>query len=91
MKNANWKVKLGLTLVIVSIPIFLILPLIPFLELETNVKLTLGTVLLIVAEVLFWGGGLLLGKELFTKYKNNLNPKNWFKKKDSGEEEQSQD
>ncbi len=86
MKNANWKIKLGLILVIVSIPIFLVLPLIPFLELETNVKVTLATVLLIVAEVVFWSGGLLLGKELFTKYKSYLNPVNWFKKKTTEEE-----
>ena len=86
MKNANWKIKLGLALVIISIPIFLVLLLIPFLELETNVKVTLATVLLVVAEVVFWAGGLLLGKELFTKYKSYLNPSNWFKKKPTEKE-----
>ncbi len=89
MKNANWKVKLGLALVIISIPIFLALPLIPFLEMETNVKVTLGTILLVVAEVVFWSGGLLLGKELFTKYKSYMNPKKWFKKKSNSESESS--
>ena len=89
MKNANWKLKLGLALVIISIPIFLALPLIPFLEMETNIKVTLGTILLVVAEVLFWVGGLLLGKELFTKYKTYLNPKNWFRKKTDIEEKES--
>jgi hypothetical protein len=34
----------------------------------------------------FWAGGLLVGKELFTKYKNRLNPKNWFKKSKIEEE-----
>jgi hypothetical protein len=32
-------------------------------------------------EIIFWSGGLLVGKELFTKYKKQLNPKNWFKTK----------
>ncbi len=91
MKNANWKIKLGLALVIISIPIFLALPLIPFLEIETNVKVTLATVLLIVAEVVFWSGGLLLGKELFTKYKSYLNPSNWFKKKTKTTEQELDD
>ena len=91
MKNANWKIKLGLALVIISIPIFLALPLIPFLEIETNVKVTLATVLLIVAEVVFWAGGLLLGKELFTKYKSYLSPKSWFKKKTKTTEEDPND
>jgi hypothetical protein len=37
-------------------------------------------------EVVFWSGGLLVGKELFTKYKNQLNPGNWFKKTKKEEE-----
>ena len=32
-------------------------------------------------EVIFWSGGLLVGKELFTKYKQKLDPRRWFKKK----------
>lgn len=81
MHKKNWKFKLGLTLVIVSIPLFLFIPVIPFLNIEAKIKLTLTTIVLVSAEVLFWGGGLLLGKELFTRYKEKLNPKNWFKKK----------
>jgi hypothetical protein len=38
-------------------------------------------------EVVFWSGGLLVGKELFTKYKNQMNPKNWFKKPKTEEED----
>ncbi len=79
-KKRNWKFKLGLILVIVSIPLFLSLPLVPLLNFDNKVKITLTTVILILAEVMFWSGGLLLGKELFAKYKAYLNPKNWFKK-----------
>lgn len=60
---------------------FLFLPEIPFLDLESAAKIKLSTVLLIIAELTFWLGDLLLGKELFSKYKSYLNPKNWFKKK----------
>lgn len=81
MKKYNWKFKLGLALVILSIPMFLFLPVIPFLELENAEKVKFSSVLFIIAELTFWSGGLLLGKELFTKYKSYLNPKNWFKKK----------
>lgn len=80
MQKKNWKLKLGLILIIVSIPLFLALPFIPFLDLENKHKITLTTIVFISAEVLFWSGGLLVGKELFTKYKTRLNPKNWFKK-----------
>lgn len=90
MKNKNWKIKLGIAFIIACIPFFLVLPLIPFLEIENNVKITLSTVFLVIGEVLFWAGGLLVGKELLTKYKSYLHPKNWFKKEtDEGKRNES--
>lgn len=73
------KFKIGLILVIVSVPFFLFIPAVPFLKLDAGVKITFSMVLLITGEILFWSGGLLLGKELFTKYKSYFNPKNWKK------------
>ena len=81
----NWKLRLGIILIIACIPFFLIIPVIPFLDLESNVKIKASTVSLVIGEVLFWSGGLLLGKELFTKYKSRMNPKNWFKKKEENQ------
>ncbi len=81
MQQKNWKLKLGLILIIVSIPLFLSLPIIPFLHLESNQKITITSIIFISAEIIFWSGGLLVGKELFQKYKSKLNPKSWFKKK----------
>jgi len=81
MKKKNWKLRVGIGLMIVSVPLFLSLPLIPFLDIESKIKVTAGTVFLVVGEVLFWSGGLLVGKELFTKYKSYFNPKNWRKKR----------
>lgn len=76
----NWQLKLGIILIIACIPFFLAIPVVPFLNLENKTKLIISTTLLIIGEVLFWAGGLLVGKELFTKYKSYFNPKNWFKK-----------
>ena len=73
------KFKIGLILVIVSVPFFLFIPVVPFFKLEGGIKITLSMVLLITGEILFWSGGFLLGKELFTKYKSYFNPKNWKK------------
>lgn len=81
MKN-KWQFKLGIILIIICIPFFLMIPVYPFLDLESKVKITLSTVSLVIGEVLFWSGGLLVGKELFTKYKSWFNPKNWFRKKE---------
>lgn len=65
---------------VLAVPMFLFLPVIPFLDLDNKTKISLSTVLFIIAEITFWSGGLLVGKELFSKYKSYFNPKNWFKK-----------
>ena len=81
MKKYKWSIKLGIILMVVSVPVFLFIPIIPFLNVDNTEKVTITTITFIVAEILFWSGGLLVGKELFTKYKSYLNPANWFKKK----------
>ncbi len=55
---------------------------IPLFDLPTKTKVIASTTSLILMELVFCSGGLLVGKELFTKYKNQLNPKSWFKKKE---------
>jgi hypothetical protein len=82
MKKYNWKFKLGIISMALSVIFFLSIPIVvPFLNFDTKTKVTISTVLLIIGEITFWGGGLLVGKELFSKYKAYFNPKNWFKKK----------
>jgi hypothetical protein len=85
----NWQFKLGIILIIACIPFFLMIPVFPFLDMENKLKITLSTASLITGEVLFWSGGLLVGKELFTKYKSWFNPKNWFRKKEKNQNEGS--
>ena len=53
---------------------------IPFFDLPTKTKVAASTTSFILMEVVFWAGGLLVGKELFLKYKKQINPINWFKK-----------
>lgn len=79
--RSNWKLKVGIILIISCIPFFLMIPVVPFLSLSAQQKVTFSTVSLIIGEVLFWSGGLLVGKELFMKYKSYMNPRNWFKKR----------
>jgi hypothetical protein len=82
----TWKFKLGIVLLIVCVIAFLAIPVVPFLDLESSAKITFSTVLLVIGEITFWTGGLLLGKELFSKYKAWLNPKNWLKSKSDNKE-----
>lgn len=80
-QNKNWQIKLGIFLMIFSGVFFAATLIIPLFELPSKTKLIAITTSVVLMEVVFWAGGLLVGKELFTKYKHNLNPKNWFKKK----------
>ena len=81
MRKYNWRLRLGIAIVVVSVLLFLSLPVIPFLALDNKTKITISTIVFIAAEVTFYGGGFLVGKELLSKYKAYLNPKNWFKRK----------
>ena len=87
LRKYNWKFKLGLVIIVLSVLLFLFLPVIPFLNFNKKTKVTISTVVFIIAEITFYTGGFLLGKELFSKYKSYLNPKNWFKKKKEDREE----
>lgn len=55
--------------------------LIPLLDLPAKTKIIASTASLITMELIFWSGGLLVGKELFTRYKKQINPAAWFKRK----------
>ena len=81
MEQTNWKYKVGLVLVIISILFFAFLLIIPFLDTSDKNKIFISTVTIVISEALFWSGGLLLGRQLFDKYKSYLNPRNWFKTK----------
>jgi hypothetical protein len=80
-KEKNWKFKLGVILIFTSLIFFALLVIVPLMDIPGRYKIVFTTISFILAEVLFYTGGFLLGKELFNKYKAWLNPKNWFNKK----------
>lgn len=84
-KSKNWQIKLGIFLMIFSGVFFAATFIIPLFDLPTKTKVIASTVSLVLMEVVFWSGGLLVGKELFTKYKNRLNPKNWGRRRKTEE------
>jgi len=81
MKNKSWKFKAGLIIMLFSLPFFALLVIIPLLNIDNTDKIKFTSISFVIAEVLFYSGGFLLGKEIFNKYKSWFNPKNWFKKK----------
>lgn len=82
-KGKNWQIKLGIFLMVFSGVFFAGTLIIPLFDLPTKTKVIASTTSFILMEVVFWSGGLLVGKELFTKYKQKLDPRSWFKKKNS--------
>jgi hypothetical protein len=80
-KNRNWKLRAGIAILILSFSMTPMILLTPFLHVDAKTKIILTTTWIIIGNITFYGGGFLVGKEVFTKYKSYLNPRNWFKKK----------
>lgn len=75
------QIKIGIALMLLSGLAFAIMLIIPFLKISNEYKVIGSSAAFVAMEVLFWTGGLLVGKELFKKYKSYLNPKHWIKSK----------
>lgn len=81
MDRKKWKLKLGITLISVSVAIFLMLFALPFVSMDTKVKIALTTAFMIGGEVMFWVGTLLIGKDVYLKFKAKLKSGEWLEKK----------
>jgi len=86
-KKINPRIIIGTSMMVLSTLIFFAIFGIPFLEISAAKKVTLTTICIVSMEILWWLGVLVLGKELWNKYKHHLNPKNWFRKQDPGKTE----
>jgi VIT1/CCC1 family predicted Fe2+/Mn2+ transporter len=79
--------RIGMILIISSFIVW-VMPLgIPFLPITGKMKAISITSALVMAEVLFWVGALMVGKEAARKIRKALNPKNWKKKRDADKQE----
>jgi len=82
------KFRLGIILISVSVTFFLIIFALPFLSMEIKFKLALTTTLIVVGEVSFWVGTILIGKEVYKRFMVKLKSGEWLEKKKDKEEEQ---
>ncbi|MBI3173639.1 MAG: SDR family NAD(P)-dependent oxidoreductase [Chloroflexi bacterium] len=73
-----WLMWIGVALVVISTILYGGLLALPFLSISTAAKLTATPLLILFGEVTFWVGGAMLGKEVVARYKQYLNPCNWF-------------
>ncbi|MGE7602346.1 transporter suffix domain-containing protein [Peribacillus sp. NPDC097675] len=77
--------KIGMVLLILALLTWIIPVVAPFTPFSTNTKTIVVAGAIIIAEVMFWVGAILVGKEVAAKFKGYLNPKNWRKIKREGE------
>jgi hypothetical protein len=68
-----------LVVVLVVIPgaLYSALPAVPFLPLTTAQKVGLSAGLVVLAEAVFWGAALFLGKEVISRYRAYFDPRTW--------------
>jgi predicted Kef-type K+ transport protein len=88
MKRSRY-FKWGIILLIICVVAFLAIPVVAFLKIGNSAKITISAILFVIGEATFWVGGILLGKELLSKYTSRLNPRNWFKRKSENKDNAS--
>ena len=81
MDIRKWKLRFGTGLLIASVLVFLLLFAIPFLSLDLKLKLALTPLLLVLGEVMFWLGIVLIGKDVYLRFKAGLKSGEWWKTK----------
>ena len=74
--------KIGMVLLALSLLTWLIPVVAPFTSFSTNTKAMIIGGAIIIAEIMFWIGAILVGKEVAARYKGYLHPKNWRKKRE---------
>lgn len=55
---------------------------VPFSPFPVEAKVALSGALVVCGEIAFWVGGILLGRELVSRYRRALNPLNWLRRGD---------
>lgn len=89
MDKKKLKFRLGIILISVSVAFFLIIFALPFVSMNLKVKVALTTTLIVVGEVSFWVGTLLIGKEVYKKFMAKLKSGEWLEKKKEDENNKS--
>ncbi|PAQ16459.1 hypothetical protein CD798_01325 [Bacillaceae bacterium SAOS 7] len=74
--------KIGMGLIMGSAVFWIFLFIIPFLSVTTTMKAMLITGSLICAEIVFWLGLLLVGKEAAMKFRSSRSVRRWKRSKE---------
>jgi hypothetical protein len=78
--GAKVQTKIGAILIIVSCLLWVAILFVPILPFSLAEKALIVTSSIVMSEVIFWLGILLVGKELAHRYRRQLNPMYWWQK-----------
>jgi hypothetical protein len=79
ISSLSWPVKLGLGLAIGSFLPWLLLLVLPFLNLSAANKAIGAGLLIALGEAMFWLGAILAGQEIVRRYRKQLIPHQLWK------------
>ncbi len=80
VQRANFYSILAISLLAFSFVPYGLMFMLPYLSLSVKENAVCVTVLIICGEIIQWIAILIVGKQLFKKYKKYLNPLKWIKK-----------
>gem|GEM_PF-670262 len=69
--------RIGIGLIIASFVVWIVPPFAPFLPLSATAKTLTATGAIAAAEIMFWLGAVLIGKEAAAKLRKYWNVKHW--------------
>jgi hypothetical protein len=72
---------LGIVLLVAALLFWIAAPAVLLVPLSSAQKVWMGSAFLILGEVAFWAAAVVLGREVFRRYRRFLDPRAWFGKK----------
>jgi len=73
--------KLGIILIVISFILWIFILGAPWLQMSTTLKASMVAILIVLGEVFFWCGTVLVRKDIVKKYMEHFNPIVWLRKK----------
>ena len=73
--------KSGIILIVISFILWIFILGAPWLQMSTTLKASMVAILIVLGEVFFWCGTVLVRKDIVKKYMEHFNPIVWLRKK----------
>jgi hypothetical protein len=71
---------IGVVLLVAAVLFWVAAPAMVLVPLSAGQKVWAGSAFLVLGEVAFWVAALVLGREVFRRYRRFLDPRDWFGK-----------